>query len=159
MGALFRIAPLDVKLVLDHAAVVAVPPVSLPVGVFGPVSDAAEGASAKREVSLELGLLDAFGPTLDHSPSAILDELLSHGCSILAANRVVEWFRIDGHASQLQRRLAVDGVTIDFESRRGSHSLSALRPGRAARERWRGGELSACNWLAKLPLKPDEIGA
>ena len=77
-GALFRIAPDDVQLTFEHAAVMTGLGVRSPVVAFGTIRDSQKLATAARVGPDLLRFADPIWPALDHSDAAVLDEALGH---------------------------------------------------------------------------------
>src|SRR5205809_2646713 len=75
-GAFFRIAPHDVQLTFEHAAVMAGLAVGSPVVAFGAIRDSQKLAAVARVGPDLLRFADPIWPALDHSDAAVLDEAL-----------------------------------------------------------------------------------
>jgi len=77
--AFLYIAADDMQLPFEHTAVVARLGFGSPIVSFGAVRGSGNVAAAARVGPNPLGLLNAIGPTCDHSDAAVLDEVLGHG--------------------------------------------------------------------------------
>ncbi len=75
-GALFSIAPHDVQLTFEHAAVMAGLCVGAPVVAFRAIRDSGELSTAARVRPDLLRFADPIWPALDHSDAAILNKAL-----------------------------------------------------------------------------------
>src|SRR2546428_6265964 len=80
--AFLYIAADDMQLPFEHTAVVARLGFGSPVVSFGAVRDSGNLAAVAGVGPNPLGLLNAIGPTCDHSDAAVLDEALGHGRAV-----------------------------------------------------------------------------